>query len=271
MFLEQKPKMQKIGEWWNLGSLKEAFTLGTKSPIELGHTGAWYVFEHIYRPIKMPTAAGMPSEWTYFDVGFNFSDLADMYALQYSGNFWPEYYATKSDFLAAAAQGNSFVLKKIEATIRKNIYKYMRLIELAGYTYNPLWNVDGEELYSSADLHGDELRTSTFDDTNTHTVSTYDAASKEESTDRSYTGEDGDTVTTSHLGTGQSVDAASDAFGAGMDDSDIYHADKRVRRGNVGLTKSTELAEAFREELRSSGLIQEFYDDLNQALLIPIY
>ena len=271
MFLDQKPKIQKIGEWWKLGSLTEAFTLGTKSPLDLGHTGTWYVFEHIYRPVKIPTSSGMPDSWTYYDVGFKFSELADMYALQYSGNFWPEYYASKAEFNYAAAHDESFVVKKMAAVIRKNIYKYMRLIELAGYTFNPLWNVDGEELYASADLHGDELRTSKFDDTNTHTVSTYDEAAKEESTDRSYTGEDGDTVTTSHVGTGQGVDAASDAFGVGMDDSDIYHADKRVRHGNIGLTKSTELAESFREELRSSGLIQEYFDDLNQALLIPIY
>lgn len=272
MFLDQKPKIQKIGEWWKLGSLNEAFTLGTKSPVDIGHNNnAWYVFEHIYRPVRLPTAQGMPDNWTFYDVGFKFSELADMYAIQYSGNFWPEYFESKAAFNYAAARGESLVVKKMAAVIRKNIYKYLRLMELAGYTFNPLWNVDGEELYSSADLHGDELRTSTFDDTNTHTVSTYDADSKEESTDRSYTGEDGDTVTTSHIGTGQGVAAASDAFGVGMDDSDIYHADKRVRRGNIGLTKSTELAEAFREDLRSSGLIQEFFDDLNQALLIPIY
>ena len=262
--------MQKIGEMWKLGILNELFTLATKSPLTLGHTGTWYIFEHIYAPIREPTSSGMPDSWTFYDVGFKFSELADCYALQYSGNFWPEYFASAAEFRAAATAGESFILKKASAVLRMNIQKYMRLIELGGYTFNPLYNVDGEELFSSAEIHGDEIRTNQYDDTNTHTVNTYDDSPNEETVDHSTSAEDGDTITTSHVGTGQGVSADFNAFGDALDDSDLYHADRRIRRGNIGLTKSTELAQAFREDVRNN-IIREYFDDLNEALLIPIY
>lgn len=270
LLTDQKPKMQKIGEWWKLGSLTDAFALGTKAPKSLNQSGTWYLFEHIYVPLKIVSSAGMPDSWTYYDIGFSFSELADCYALKYSGNYWPEWFESASAFRTAAASDQSIVLKKIIATVRMNFEKYMKLIELGGYTYNPLYNVDGEELFSSADLHGDEIRTNEFDDTNQHTVSTYDAAAKEESTDRSYSANGGDKTTTTHDGTGQGIAAADNAFGAAVSSTDYYHVDKRIRRGNIGLTKSTELAAAAREDFRNN-IISEFFDDLNQSLLIPIY
>ena len=269
MFLT-RPKMQKVGAWYLNGALEDAFHFGTVSPIDLDHSDSWRIFDSIFAPIRIPTEEGMPDEWSFVDVGFTPEQLADCYAAQYSGNFWPEYFETRAEFRDAEAAGRSIVIKKIRACVRMNWQKYMQLIELGGYTFNPLYNVDGEELYSVAELHGKEKRVSQFDDNSTHTVSTYDEADKEEATDRSYTAGDGDTVTTEHIGTGQAVDAASDAFGAGMSDSDLYHADKRIRRGNIGLTKSTELRAAFRDDIRAS-IIQTFFDDLNEILLIPIY
>ena len=265
-----KPKMQKIGAWYLNGSLSAAFHFGTLDPLSSGDGDPVELFSSIYAPVRIPTSSGMPDDWTYVDVGFSSDEIADAYAAIYSGNFWPEYFETQADFRAAEAAGESIVVKKIKAVIRMNWLKYMKLFELGGYTFNPLYNVDGEELYSSAEIHGEEIRTSEFDDTNTHTVSTYDAAAKEESTDRSYSGTGGDTVSTSHVGTGQGVDAAFNAFNESIEDSDLYHADRRVRRGNIGLTKSTDLAQAFREDIRNSILI-EFFEDLNKVLLIPIY
>lgn len=269
MFLT-KPKMQKVGSWYLSGALEDAFHFGTTSPISAGHSDTWRIFDSIYAPIKIPTATGMPDEWTYVDVGFTPAQLADCYAAIYSGNFWPEFFETRAAFRDAEAAGTSIVVKKIKACVRMNWQKYMQLIELGGYTFNPLYNVDGEELYSSAEVHGEETRTSEFDDTNTHTVSTYDEAAKEESTDRSYTGTGGDTVTTSHSGTGNGVGAGDNAFGDAVTDSDLYHVDKRIRRGNIGLTKSTDLRAAFRDDIRAS-IVQTFFDDLNDILLIPIY
>lgn len=267
--LSDRP-MQKIGAWYLNGSLAAAFYYGTISPIELDHSGEWNLFKSIYAPVRIPTADGMPENWTYIDVGFSEDEIADCYAAIYSGNYWPERFETLAEFRDAEQAGRSIVVKKIKATVRMNIQKYLRLMELGGYTFNPLYNVDGEELYSSAELHGDETRTNDFDDTNTHTVSTFDAAAKEEYTDRSTSQFGGDTVTTSHESTGQSVAAADNAFGSEMSSTDLYHVDKRLRRGNIGLTKSTELAAAFREDIRNS-ILQEFYDDLNKVLLIPIY
>lgn len=265
-------RRQRVDGWYESGSLKELFALGTKSPVTLGHTGTWYILEHIYCPIRLPTVAGMPANWTYYDIGYTDGQLAAMFWTEYRLNWINEYYETAAAFRAAAANGESRTLKLMEAVVRANVEKYMHLIELQGYTYNPLYNVDGEELYSSADMHGDETTTSVFDDTRTHTVSTFDGTLKQEYSDSTKSPLSGDTQTKTHIGTGLGTSADDNAFSGGgaIASADAYHVDKRVRRGNIGLTKSTELIEAQRQALRYS-VVQEFFDDLYKAIILPIY
>lgn len=262
--------MQKISEWFFNGSLKELITLSTKSPIALGHTGAWYVFEHIFCPIRLPTSSGMPEQWTYYDIGYTFAELASMFWAKYGGNYFGEIYKDAAAFRAAAAAGESRTLMLFEAVMRSNIDKYAKLIELQGYTYNPLYNVDGVEMFASADMHGDETRTSVFEDTRTHTVSTYEAGTKTEYEDTTKSPAAGDTLTTTHTGTGHGAAAGDNAFGEAVTDADLYHVDKRIRSGNIGLTKSTELITAQRDALRYS-VVQEYFDDLAKVAVIPIF
>ena len=268
--MSRRDNWQRISEWYANGSLVDLMTLCTKSPVSLGHSGTWYLFEHIFCPIRLPTVSGMPDQWTYYDIGYTFAELAQTFFAQYGGNFFAERFASAADFRAAAASNQSLVLTLAQGVIRANAEKYVKLIELGGYTYNPLYNVDGTELYSSADVHGDETTTSVFDDTRTHSVSTYDGAVKQEYTDNTKSPAAGDTQTKSHTGTGLGAAAADNAFGAAVASADSYHVDKRVRQGNIGLTKSTELITAQRDALRYS-VVEEFFDDLAKVAVIPIY
>ena len=51
---------------------------------------------------------------------------------------------------------------------------------------------------------------------------------------------------------------------------DKYHTEKRVRQGNIGTTKTQELIASERENLRFT-VIDEFFNDINKQILIPIY
>ena len=63
---------------------------------------------------------------------------------------------------------------------------------------------------------------------------------------------------------------SNDAFENSADNSDIYHAEKRVREGNIGLTKTTELIESARSTLRWT-VLDELFKDINEVLLIGLY
>ena len=177
--------MQRIDVWHDMSTLSDAFALGLK--YFEGQTPV-YLFEHIYAPVKIPTSEGMPDEFTYIDVGLSTTDIAEIYWSEFSGNFWPEFWTSAIEFRAAATVGKSRVVQLMKAVVSKNLYKYKKLIELQGYSWHPLWNVDGTESFSSADIHSDETETSVFKTKNTHKVATYDGGdtgTKTEYTDTS--------------------------------------------------------------------------------------
>ena len=66
------------------------------------------------------------------------------------------------------------------------------------------------------------------------------------------------------------VDAEDNAFGKALKGADYYKAEKHRRYGNIGVTKTQELLEAEREQLRFN-LLQEFFDDINKVILIGVY
>ena len=264
---------QRVSEWYENNALLDLFTLGTKSPLSIGHVSTWYLFEHIYCPIRLPTATGQPSDWTFYDVGYSWKELTQIFWSRYSGNFLQEHFDTATAFRTAATSGTSIVENKFEAVVRANIYKYLKMMELHGYTYNPLYNVDGTEIYASADLHGDETQTSEYDSTRTHSVSTYNGDTTTEYTDNNKSGTGGDTLTTTHAGTGHGAAASDNPFGEAVSDADMYHVDKRIRQGNIGVTKSTELLADQVALLRAGtmSIINEFMHDLAKSIIIPVY
>lgn len=262
-----RPK-QKISKWYEEGWLTHAFqrSLGT----QVG--GVWTVFfEDFWIPVRKATSsAGPPDDPTWVNFGLNAEKIAAAYWSYFGGNYFLEYFDRQIDFDNAAASGESRVINKIKAVFEMNKAKYTKLIELAGYYYNPLFNVDGVEMYSTADAHGSEVETSVFETTNTHKVSTYEVSPKDEYEDTAKSKDGGNTLTRAHESTGINVSSADDAFSAGITGADMYHIEKKIRQGNIGVTKSQELVEAEREILRYN-LLNEFFTDINQVVLVGLF
>ena len=259
------PNLQRIDDWYKNGSLQAMFTYATRSGTSPNYS---YFFRNIWRPFKVPTAQGLPDSWDWQNVGFTTDDLARIYAASYGKNYLPAFYPSLEEY--ETAHETDEVTRDVMAILKKNTPKYLKLMELDGYTYNPIWNVDGTELFSSADVHGDETTTNVFKDKHTHSVSTYDMGAKTEYIDTTENDPDGsgDTTTVSHAQTG--IGASEDAFGNTLTDSDFYHADKRVRQGNIGVVSTQALVEEQRELLKYS-LLDEFFRDINESILIGVY
>ena len=152
--------------------------------------------------------------------------------------------------------------------------KYLKLLELQGYTYNPLFNVDGTEIRQSLENQGiNNVTTSAGsfgrglrEENNklTHNVSAYDSGVKEEYNDTT-TGLEAD-----HDLPQLSYDPATGAFGETLVGGDKMHNEKYIRQGNIGVTKTQELIEAERQNLKYS-IVKEFFDDINAQILVGIY
>ena len=283
--------LQKVDYWLDKGYLALAFSQGMTNN----------VFEHIYVPITLPDSTGA-STTTWVDVGLSVEDLAYEYGVLNTGNYLM--YPSDTD-------GRNKLSDKINVIYNKNKYKYLKLIELMGYKYNPLFNVDGVELYGEFENQGvNDIKSTTkgkvtntnqagigLQDapTTTHKVAPFDSDTvKIESQDVT----SGKTTSTTEYGeqngalnpltqettvthnnahnivndqeVDYTVNAEDNVFGTALTGADKFHVDKRIRQGNIGVTKSTELIEAQRDIVRYV-LLQEFFDDINEVVLIGLY
>ena len=100
--------------------------------------GGINLFEDIYIPVKLVTSSGLADDWSYMNIGLDADEIADIYYAQYSGNFLLDI----------------DLKKRIKAIFKKNVGKYLKLLEVQGYTYNPLWNVDGTEIRQQLENNG---------------------------------------------------------------------------------------------------------------------
>ena len=286
--------LQKVDYWLEKGYLGIAFSQGMTNN----------VFEHIYVPITLPDSTGN-STTTWVDVGLSVEALAYEYGVLNTGNYLM--YPSDTD-------GRNKLSDKINVIYNKNKYKYLKLIELMGYKYNPLFNVDGVELYGEFENQGvndikntTKGKVSTTNDagdgnfnaspTTTHYVAPFDSeTTKIESEDVA----SGKTTNTTQYGvqptsgdyepltqettithnnaknivSGSEVDysvsAEDNVFGTALTGADKFHVDKRIRQGNIGVTKTQELIAAERENLKFN-LFNVFYEDLNEQILVEIY
>ena len=284
-------------------ALVAAFEVGTGDTLQQGF------FRTIYAPFKTPTASGMPDTYTWENVGFTGEEIAEIYLEFFGENYLVEKLRLyPSDAFAPLYHTAPALLgRRILAVLNANKEKYKKLIELEGYnTYNPLWNVDGEEIYSSLENQGvndetvsvgidrtDWANTETVNQTNRNTYEgtsqpaetvTTTAAPAEDSQGRptkNYTRtraepEDNTTerVWTHHNadnnGSDYTVSASDTAFGQAATGGDKYHTDKRIRRGNIGITASQDLIEKTRAVVNWS-ILQEFFRDINEKILVGIY
>lgn len=275
------------------------------------------IFANIYVAIRHNPENSTESEtevFNYYNVGANTNDIAEYFGTKYGLNYFAYNFESGADCATLES--------RIESIYKANIYKYRKLIESLGYTYNPLFNVDGIELYSNAESLGDSkskhtpegvIRTKSGTEgdsdsgigpsSTTHYVNPFDQdgdpskiESKDESSaiiqEQSFTDGSGDNPykdinTISHnpamnnyvwdstTGTWipQSIfeiDAKDNAFGVRFDGPERFYAEKRIRQGNIGVTKSTELLRDQRDIVRFN-ILDEFFKDLEPHIVVGIF
>ena len=281
-------------------ALEYAFNVGTVESL----SPESHFFDSIYIPVKKPTASGMPESYTWENIGLSFEEIAKIYNDFYGENFIVERLTPAGAYEYLDSIGA--LGRRIKSVLEINKQKYIGLIELNGYTYNPLYNVDAEEIYSSLENQGvtDETVATgenrvTFSSVDTQTQTqknTYEGTLKDaetvtttadpdtdadgnpqnnytrtraepedNTTERTYTHHNAD-----NNGADYTVSAADNAFNQAITGGDKYHTDKRIRRGNIGVTASQDLIEKSRNTVRFS-ILQEFFDDINKQILIGIF
>lgn len=278
------------------------------------------LFEHLYIPVKTATNTGMPDDFTYVDIGVSRMEMAEIYNTYYGRNRLVEPLIDRADgYNESVAELN----RRILSVYHMNMQKYKKLIELAGYEYNPLWNVDGTEEYTYLENQGTNDTTVTYK-TNQRTDTNGGALTKTGSIDNTYGNENGGDINTTSVtpfdsnqwqdteknvakgNTTQTFNSVTDtdsrsitygahddetktevthhnakngnaeysggtdAFGNVVVGGDTYHTEKRVRSGNIGVTKTQELIESERLNLRFS-IMGEFFKDINEQVLVGIY
>lgn len=257
------------------------------------------IFQNIYITIRNNPQNSSQEEnptYTYYNVGHSTEEITRYFVTKYGLN----YFAYRPD------NGDEFAELKMKmlGIYNANEYKYRKLIESMGYTYNPLFNVDALELYSNAESVGNTTNnntssgsgSSTTNPTTTHYVNPYDKdgdpgkiESKDvvtnNSTSQSMSGTNNNTLQHSpaennyvrDAETGKwvpngifSIEAKDNAFGVQFNGPERYYAEKRIRQGNIGVTKATELLEDQRKLVRFN-LLDEFFKDLEPHIVVGIY
>ena len=321
-----RPQIQKIDEWYQNGWLTRAINAATYFPLNATKDRA---FENIWAPTRVwenDKSTGPTDEWEWHNYGFSSQEIADAYWTQYGWCYFPTFYFDNNEFSEDETNIAGKVIMGIRAQYLKNLLKYKKMIELAGFAYDPLNNVDAHELFSVFENHGGEKQQSASSGQgitgqnlqNQHKVAPYDGdntATKVESEDittgqgatdnasasikdsnnntivSAQTGNKaniGASTSTASSGYSQTehinaknigeggveedytVDGKNNAFGQDLQGADYYKAEKHRRYGNIGVTKTQELLEAEREQLRFN-LLQEFFDDINKVILIGVY
>lgn len=254
------------------------------------------LFEHLYIPVKTATSTGMPNDFTYVDIGVDRNEMAEIYNTYYGRNRLVEPLINREvyGYNESVARLN----RRILSVYHMNMQKYKKLIELAGYEYNPLWNVDGTEEFTYLENKGvndvkttytnvqrtDTKGSTTGNPNNPNTrvqkVTTFDSdtyrnAVAEEEHETYVTGAHTDDVETkithkNAMNGNAEYEAGTDTFGNNVVGGDMYHTEKKVRSGNIGVTKTQELIESERLNLRFS-ILGEFFKDINEQVLVGIY
>lgn len=272
--------------------------------------GASSVFLSIYVSIRRnPQSAQEQATETYdyYNVGFTPLQIAEYFNTKFSLNYFGYYFRDNDDYYK--------LRDRIRAIYTANKYKYMKLVEVLGYRYNPLFNVDGIELYSRAESVGDAVNTRTPSGTvttvsgtkvkndigdsetifyknpyndNSENTSVVDSKTKTNAitTEQSYSQGYNEKTDFENIPAYKfeydeqeqkwkksgvfSVDAKDNAFGEGFSGPERYYAEKRIRQGNIGVTKSTELLRDQREIVKFN-ILDEFFKDLEREIVVGIY
>lgn len=270
------------------------------------------IFTNIYISIRenpQTPQQEIEPNYVFVNVGFTTAQIADYFNTKFSANYFLYDYKIEKDY--------NKLLSRMKSIYNANFYKYKKLIEVMGYRYNPLYNVDATELYSNMEAMGDSKTTRTPEGTIINTSGTFNAETEkiEKTTTTNYTNpydqntessadyvdskteqtpitsaqtyEEYNETTeyesqpahswTYNSSTGTvtkdgifSIAAKDSAFGVSLGGAERYYAEKRIRQGNIGITKSTELLESQREVVRFN-ILDEFFRDLKKDIIVGIY
>ncbi len=275
-----------VNEWYKPITYDGTVLYPLQNAIELGTYTEWTqethtcFFDSIYLPVKQVTNLGIADDWTYVNIGLFPSDIAKVYKTYHGLNYLSsEYIKDKLDPCIRDLGDN------IRSVFLLNKGKYLKMLELQGYTYNPLFNVDGVEIRQSLKNEGVNNTNRTYTPNNlttTHNVSSYNSETKEEYNDvqtGSYT--DNTNYTHNNAKNRMVIDGVETdvdyhvqkedtAFGEALSGGDKMENEKYIRQGNIGTTKTQELIEAERQNLRFT-VLKEFFDDINEQILVGIY
>lgn len=267
------------------------------------------IFNDIYVCIRRNPIRESEEEteiFDYFNVGVTDAEMAAYFYTKFGGNFFSQNYNIDMEY--------EDLKLRIKSVYKANLYKYKKFIELLGYKYNPLYNIDGVELYSNMESLGDTTNTRTPTGTIKNVTGTESDDSIGESTTTHYTNpyDDNDSNATNvndkttqsaitseqsfddysessalqhspadnyvyNSSTGKweksglfSVAAKDSAFGVSLGGAERYYAEKRIRQGNIGVTKTTELLRDQREIVKFN-ILDELFKDLEPAVVVGIY
>lgn len=224
-----------------------------------------YIFQNIWIPVLEKDANHQTlSTYIYYNVGIPSYEIANAYEALYGGNLLIEPWEA-----GEAVVGESKLIERIKAVINLNMGKYLKIIEELGFEYNPLWNVDGTELYQSVDTHGNIVRTSTPIVATSQELQTapYDNGLRTQNkTINTYSG----TQETTNETHSPIIEDGVSGIVHDVANGDESHIEKRVRQGNIGTVSTVKLLEEQREYVKFS-LIREFFNDINEVILIGVW
>lgn len=254
-----------------------------RQALQTGSNPTSYFFDNVYIPVKIPTASGMPDDFTYEHIGWSIDEVVEIYNTYYGANFLiePLY---KGDRIIDYSDSVGFLSRRIKSVLEMNKGKYLKLMELQGYSYNPLWNVDGVEDYTYLENQGvNNVATvnntaPVISQTNTYDGTLRDASKVSQETLTGGLGGNSNTSTTYTHNNAKNLNeydvetdyTATSTFGGDIKGGDKFHTERKIRQGNIGVTKTQELIEAERENLKFV-VLEEFFRDLNKEILIGIF
>ena len=301
-------KMRKVDEYYDTSNAASPDTkLLTTFFTNCTNYQNRLLFSSIYLPVRLydTNTQKLAEEYTYLNVGLTAAEIADLYWAEYSGNFLIGYH--KDDIAKDLAD----ITTRANAIFKKNLGKYLKLIELEGLEWNPLWNVDGIELHQIIEQHADEINKDTgsgesFKGQNLqvqHNTAAYNAGTKTEWTE-THTGQDstqtpsasstvGDISVTSTTGSIPSVSEseasansnvnvrthASFDYAVPVKDTAFGVAldggDTLHTEKNIrqGNIGVTKTTELIEDARKtiSYSIVQEFFNDINEVILVGVW
>ena len=242
-------------------------------PLENNKIDDKTLFSSIYTPIKEFDSAG--NEVTHWhNVGMNPQEIMSaFYAKFYNRFFSVRYNYGFLDYTDIPDASWLDMINRITTgVVKRNMYKYLHLIETLGYRYNPTDNYDMEELSGNWEKDGDIKTTPSGKVTEKNYRTQYNDESESDvnldtKTETSY---ENMTSTVSHNHLTDSISGTNEVYNSDRNELDRMTGSKLRRHGNIGVTTTQQMIQSQRD-LVMFNIIDVFFNDLEEELLLNTY